>query len=290
MRALLLAVLISVPTLCPSTGKAGDRLRQITVRGSEMPQRADRNKETYRGYYIDLSQIGERQNIEAIENALRHQIDIVESVGLPSALKFFHTVPIASDDMACLDRSPDYPAGGPVPIACFGHEYNPAPHLGSLHPSARKPSGFTVWDSDKFQWTNPNPLDLALDTGRGLVMIRPLVLPGETPIMLHEFLHAYHADVIPEGFQNPDIIFYHKRAKSGNLYPPDAYLLTNEKEFFSVTASVFLYGEAGQFTRADLKRIQPDYYEYLSRLFEFDPASVPVASRPSPNHQTAQAE
>ena len=36
-------------------------------------------------------------------DALRHQIDIVEDVGLSQrALNFFHTVPILVDDFACL--------------------------------------------------------------------------------------------------------------------------------------------------------------------------------------------
>ena len=100
--------------------------------------------------------------------------------------------------------------------------------------------------------------------------------------MLHELLHAYHAGMLPRGFKNPDVLLHYNLAKGEKLYPADAYLLTNEKEFFAVTASVFLYGKDGRFTRSDLKQKQPDYYKYLVRLFELDPDGAPVASRTSP--------
>jgi hypothetical protein len=57
--------------------------------------------------------------------------------------------------------------------------------------------------------------------------------------------------------------------------------MTNEKEFFAVTASVFVFGRDGALTRANIKEKQPDYYKYLVWLFEFDPdctSSVPLAS------------
>jgi hypothetical protein len=275
MHKMLLSLLFFIITLLPSAGNATDRLRRITVTDSVKPQSVNRNTDTYRGYYIDLSEIDGRQNFDAIADALRHQLDIVESVGLsPSVLKSFHTVPIVvGDEVVCLDRAPELSSKYPraSALACYG------PH----RQGTEIPVGaFTVWDSGSSRWTNPDPIALAEDTGRGVVMVRSLLLDARQPVVLHELLHAYHNNAMPKGIQNPDILDYYNRAKGVNLYPSDAYLLTNQKEYFALTVSVFLYGKAAQepFTRSILKEKEPDYYGYLVRLFGFDPNGAPSAS------------
>jgi hypothetical protein len=118
-------------------------------------------------------------------------------------------------------------------------------------------------------------------TDRGFVMVRTRVLSPERPVLLHEMLHAYHAQILKEEPKNRSILFYYKEAKSKKLYPADAYLMTNEKEFFAVTASVFLSGKAdGGVTQSDIKQNQPDYFKYLGWLFETEraPSATPVAS------------
>jgi hypothetical protein len=276
MRTLLPAIGLSVLALFPSSSNASDRLRQITV----FP-----DTETYRGYYINLAEISGRQNFNAIANALRHQLDIVENVGLsPSVLKFFHTIPIIAGEVACLTRPPDHPPTELPAIAC----YVPPVETGWVGPRAHVQwmqhpvRVFTVLDGNKSEWVNPDPIALAEDTGLGLVMTRPLVHDGGRPTMLHELLHAFHHHMMPKGTQNPEVLLYYNHAKGENLYSADAYLLTNEREYFAVTASVFLYGKDGPLTRSDLKQTQPDYYKYLARLFEHDPDGVPVASRTLP--------
>lgn len=94
--------------------------------------------------------------------------------------------------------------------------------------------------------------------------------------MLHELLHAYHNRVMPQGFKNPGILMHYNLAKKGQLYPADAYLMSNEREFFAVTASVFLYGNDGSISRSTIKEKQPDYYTYLVFLFGFDPDRSPA--------------
>ncbi|HWZ40122.1 MAG TPA: hypothetical protein VNY08_17660 [Bradyrhizobium sp.] len=59
----------------------------------------------------------------------------------------------------------------------------------------------------------------------------------EKPVVLHEMLHAYHWWVLPDGFQNADVERFYERARDGQFYPPDAYVLKNVQEFFAVTAS-----------------------------------------------------
>lgn len=91
----------------------------------------------------------------------------------------------------------------------------------------------------------------------------------EKPILLHELLHAYHALVMPMGVQNPDVLLYYDRARNFRLYPANEYLLTNQKEFFAVTGSLYLWGHVSRepFTRDKLKAQQPYYYAWLSRQF-----------------------
>jgi hypothetical protein len=92
---------------------------------------------------------------------------------------------------------------------------------------------------------------------------------AEKPILLHELLHAYHAQVMPMGVQNPDVLLYYDRARNFALYPANEYLLTNQKEFFAVTASLYLWGHVSRvpFTRDKLKAQQPNYYAWLGRQF-----------------------
>ncbi len=276
MRALLLALPLSILTLFPSSGNAGDaRHRQIAaVLESEKSQGINPNNKTYRGYFSDLTEIAGQQNFAVIADALRHQIDIVESVGLsPRVLKFFHMIPIVVDELACLSsRSPkDHPDARNV--ACYG-EAVPEHSQRTSHRVS------TFWDYEKLQWANPDPVDLAVDTGRGVVLVRPLRIDAQTPLILQELLHAYHNKIMPQGFENPAVLFHYNLAKSNQLYPADAHLLTNQKEFFAVTASLFLYGKDNQepFTRSNLKQKQPDYFNYLVWLFGFDPDGAPSTS------------
>ncbi len=289
MRALslLLTLPLYILTLFPSSGNAGEaRPFQIAaVSDSEKLQEIiiNPNHETYRGYFADLSEVVTRQDFALMADALRHQLDIVESVGLsPRVLNFFHTIPIVVDDVACLntekaDDKNTETADDKAPTlasAC----YSPANNLPER--TSREP---TVLNSGK--WTNPNPVDLADDTNRGVVFVRPITLDASStntqrPNILHEMLHAYHANIMPQGFKNPLILFYYNQAKSKQLYPADAYLMTNQEEFFAVTASVFLYGKDDKppFTRSNLKQMQPDYYKYLVWLLEIDPDRAPSAT------------
>jgi hypothetical protein len=95
------------------------------------------------------------------------------------------------------------------------------------------------------------------------------VQPAQKPILLHEMLHAYHDQVLPEGTRNPDILRFYGRAREGGFYPPDAYVLQNVKEFFAVTASLYLWGNVDRppFKRDALRTRQPIYYRWLGDEF-----------------------
>jgi hypothetical protein len=269
MRGLLWASLLSIAILSPDFCNAGETV--ISKAGKA--DGTDANEKSYRGYYFDLSQIAGRKDSGVTADALRHQLDIVESVGLSQhVLQFFHSIPIVVDEAGCLDTPQILDLPG-RPRACYGPS---APDR--LKSPQRKPREATVWDREKVQWTNSDPVDLAEDTRRGVVMVRPPVLDPRRPVLLHELLHAFHAHMMPQGVQNPAILLYYKVAKNQHLYPDDTYLLTNEKEFFAVTASVFLYGNDGPITRQGVKEKQPDYFKYLVWLFGFDPDPAPGAA------------
>lgn len=241
---------------------------------------ANPKHETYRGYYSDLSAIADRNDFPELADALRHQIDIVESSGLSSrVLQFFQTIPIVIDEFACVGNMTASTSGEPKPrmdAACYSRHV--PENLQDKHLSA------SVWDSEKGWPTNIDPVTRAQIAHTGVVMFRPTTLAGrdrERPALLHELLHAYHDHILPNGFASPAALSWFKQTADKQLYPADQYLMTNEKEFFAVTASVFLFGRDGAFARANIKEKQPDYYKYLVWLFGFDPdrtSGVPVAS------------
>src|SRR6202012_5444139 len=113
--------------------------------------------------------------------------------------------------------------------------------------------GGSAWGSESAsQSVNIDPLTQARLTG--VIMIRPSTLLDRNktrPILLHELLHAYHDRILPGGFSNPAAQSWFTQASG--LYPADQYLMTNNREFFAVTASVFLSGKDGPLSRADLK-------------------------------------
>ena len=95
---------------------------------------------------------------------------------------------------------------------------------------------------------------------------------AEDPIVLHELLHAYHAKLMPNGYDNKGIKGFFGYAKAKSLLPKDTYALKNDREFFAVTASIFLAGKElvhDPKTRAELKEKMPDYYKFLVELFGF---------------------
>jgi hypothetical protein len=279
MRTLLLISGFCVLALLPGQGSASDRVPPSAASNSakQLPNAA--SSETYRGHYLDFSAMVGRQDFAAMAEAMRHQIDFVEDLsGLsPRTLEFFRTIPISVTDVACLSPSKDQDGKDiedPKALlndACYGMVSPEGAHS-LAHGS--------VWDSRKLRWVNSDPVALGEDTDLGVIMVRPIMLSAASkeknrPVMLHELLHAYHNLVMPQGYKNAGILMHYTAAKTGQLYPANAYLLTNAREFFAVTASVFLHGDDGAISRAMIKEKQPDYYHYLVWLFGFDPDPAP---------------
>ncbi|UVD58957.1 hypothetical protein NE852_12535 [Rhizobium sp. Pop5] len=119
-------------------------------------------------------------------------------------------------------------------------------------------------------WANPaaagfGPGHYSSETG---IDLRVRTLDAEKPIILHELLHAYNDRMLPGGFGNGDVRhFFHS---GRGLWPDDSYMMSNDREFFAVTASVYLYGdiERPPYSRSQLREKQPRYYQWLATLFD----------------------
>jgi hypothetical protein len=100
------------------------------------------------------------------------------------------------------------------------------------------------------------------------VDLRVRKLDPNKPIILHELLHAYHDQVLPSGFGNPEIRTFYERGKK--LWPEKSYMLKNAREYFAVTASVYLFGDIKRppYSRAQIREKQPLYYKWLADLFD----------------------
>ena len=270
MRALLLAVSLSlVATVAARADDTAGKAAKTTS------QTAAGGQHTYHGFLYDASAIADRQDRDTVEHSLQHQLDVVESVKLsPRVLDYFRTIPIVVDELACFPI--DQPGSARTPVAaaaCYGNVY--PVRTGS---QLREPS---VWDSKQGKWTNVNAIDLAEDTVGGIVMVRPLRLDPKRPVVLHEYLHAFHAHMLPRGYNDQAIAHFYNAAKKKDLFPEGSYFLANEQEFFAVTASILLSGSETiePFSRDKIKEKLPDYYRYLTWLFELDPDQ---STTPSP--------
>ncbi len=101
------------------------------------------------------------------------------------------------------------------------------------------------------------------------VSLKSRDLAPNKPILLHEFLHAYHDQILPDGGKNTDVLHYYEMALARYRMNKSEYFLSNEKEFFAVTASIYLYGAIKRppFDRKTIQSTQPLYWKFLEGLF-----------------------
>jgi hypothetical protein len=103
---------------------------------------------------------------------------------------------------------------------------------------------------------------------RGVLSLRDEAIPEERPVLLHELLHIYHAQKMPQGHRNPMILAFYNQAKTAG-YAPNSYMLSNPVECFATVVSTVLAGKAERppFTRERVKQLQPDFHDWI--VFEF---------------------
>lgn len=115
-----------------------------------------------------------------------------------------------------------------------------------------------------------NPGYFTVRQGAGAVHIQPIVFPANKPILLHELLHAYHFHVL--SLQNKPIVDAYGIALHNGAYPAQfrkAHFLENPKEYFAVTATIFLFGPIQQppFNCGVLRQTDPAYLAFLDATF-----------------------
>jgi len=118
--------------------------------------------------------------------------------------------------------------------------------------------------------TAPNTVDLGRYVpGKG-VFIRPKNLDDKRPILLRQLLYAYENQQLPGGFANPTAERLRAEAAAKHVWPKDATMLRSGADYFAMTASAYLYGAitSEPYTRADLRRTQPDAYQWLADTFD----------------------
>src|ERR1700741_301032 len=269
MRAAL-AVSALLAVALGAVAHAAPRVIQLEPTDNAASSATPEGFQNYNGYIYDLSQNTGRKDSDRLLANLKHQLDIVDKAGFsPRVLKFFHTVPIIASETECLELGAGW--------ACYGLVVPNRERRGSFN--------LTTWDHDQQKWVNPDPVELAVYSGLGVIIVRPYMSSyNDEPVLLHEFLHVYHSRLMPQGYDNLGVKAYYAEAKTKRLFPKESYTMFNHKEFFAVTASIFLAGKDTvhePFTRAGLKEKLPEYYKYLVGVFGFDPEKPnepPVAS------------
>ena len=115
-----------------------------------------------------------------------------------------------------------------------------------------------------------NPGIFAIRDGTASVYVQPIEFPVSKPILLHEFLHAYHFRVLH--LDRPEIQEEFQLAKHSSLFPErfqSSHFLQNAKEFFAVTGTLYLFGNIQQppFDCTTLSRLRPQYLKFLADQF-----------------------
>lgn len=110
--------------------------------------------------------------------------------------------------------------------------------------------------------------------GRG-VLLHVRRLDPRKPILLYGALKAYGAQRLPGGLDNAQLSDLRRQAAGRRVWPSDALMLQSNDDFFALTGAAYLYGTITRepYTRADLRKTEPQCYQWLAGLF--DPGRPP---------------
>ncbi|WP_160111974.1 hypothetical protein [Aquimarina sp. AU58] len=94
------------------------------------------------------------------------------------------------------------------------------------------------------------------------------VARGEGNVAFHELVHYYHDVYIPGGFRNRQLTNLYYNARSRNIYPRQAYVMSNVVEYLGVSAEAYFTGTGREpYNRARVNRLDPDLAAYISNNF-----------------------
>ena len=117
-------------------------------------------------------------------------------------------------------------------------------------------------------FASPTPGRYQPDNGGRIQVSTAILGTGRKPVLLHELLHAYHDQVVPRGYDNPEIRRFFTQAKDLKVYAERSHMMKNDREFFACAATTFLNGVTAQepFQRAKVREHQPEFHAFLQRL------------------------
>lgn len=108
-------------------------------------------------------------------------------------------------------------------------------------------------------------------TGRNgrVELVETIVRNRHRPVLLHELLHAFHIERVPDGGKNVQLLAFHQAATGLSAFNQRSHMMSNVREYFATAATTYLYGTTGQepFSREKLQTNQPDVVRFLSNLF-----------------------
>ena len=96
-----------------------------------------------------------------------------------------------------------------------------------------------------------------------------IVEMGHKPVLLHEFMYAFHDQRLGEGFWNRTILSFYGQAMAISVFPAHSHMMSDQMAFFACSATTYLFGVTAQepFKREKIKDNQPDFFAYLQKLF-----------------------
>jgi hypothetical protein len=111
-----------------------------------------------------------------------------------------------------------------------------------------------------------NGTPASYDDGKVEVSIA-IIACSERPVLLHEYLHAFHHQRMKGGFQNQDVRMYYEQAKQKNLFRPDSHMMDNPTEYWACSATVYLNGSGQEPSNRKRLERQPDFVEFIRAQF-----------------------
>lgn len=105
--------------------------------------------------------------------------------------------------------------------------------------------------------------------GQG-VLVRVRLLDPKKPMVLRQLLYAYQDQKLPGGFANPDVARFRREAVARKAWPQTAAMLQSDPDYFAYTATAYLAGAITRepYNRANLRKTQPAYYDWLGKVLD----------------------
>lgn len=104
---------------------------------------------------------------------------------------------------------------------------------------------------------------------RQVEMVEGFMQHAGRPVLLHELMHGYQHQILPDGAKNSELVEFFARAGQTAAYSAKSHMMSNIGEFFACTTTAYLYGATAQepFTREKIRQSQPNYFAWLQARF-----------------------